>query len=488
MGRWIFACVLIVVLTGCRHTTSSSPASATDGRIPLTSNSEQARALYTEARARNEILQAHDAHDLFARAAAVDPTFAMAEYGLAATAPDARSQLEHLRLAIALSSRASDGERLMILALQARINADPARSRQYAESLVVLYRRDERAHWTLGNAYLAQQRFNDAVGEYQRAIDLNPKFSLAFNSLGYAHRAAGNDAAAERAFLSYIALVPNDPNPYDSYAELLMKTGRFDASIAQYRKALAIDPHFGGSFVGIAANHMYAGRYDAAVDEARAYAAAARNDGERRTALMTEALVYIDAGQPEKTVRALERSLDIARAAGDTISMSADIIAEGDAQLAAGHVHEAHRRYGDARELVQRSALPAAIKEDFALADRYRAAHVALAQHDLVMATTLAASYLKGAESRHNDLRVREAHALNGLIALAESEFDRSLAELALADRQDPVVLHAMGAAYAGKGDTANASSYATQSARMYTLPTLPSVLLRAKLNQGAHQ
>ena len=49
---------------------------------------------------------------------------------------------------------------------------------------------------------------------------------------------------AEAAFKKYIELIPNDPNPYDSYAELLLKMGKFDDSIAQYRKALAIDPNF----------------------------------------------------------------------------------------------------------------------------------------------------------------------------------------------------------------------------------------------------
>ena len=39
-------------------------------------------------------------------------------------------------------------------------------------------------------------------------------------------------------FSGYIKLIPNDPNPYDSYAELLMKTGRFEESIAQYERAL----------------------------------------------------------------------------------------------------------------------------------------------------------------------------------------------------------------------------------------------------------
>jgi tetratricopeptide (TPR) repeat protein len=66
-------------------------------------------------------------------------------------------------------------------------------------------------------------------------------YSTAFNILGYAYRQDGNYNDAEAAFKKYIELIPNDPNPYDSYAELLLKMGRFDEAITQYKKALAID-------------------------------------------------------------------------------------------------------------------------------------------------------------------------------------------------------------------------------------------------------
>jgi len=58
-----------------------------------------------------------------------------------------------------------------------------------------------------------------------------------------------------------------NPNPYDSYAELLLKTGRFDEAIAQYRKALSIDSKFISSFNGIAAALMYEGKHDDALTE-----------------------------------------------------------------------------------------------------------------------------------------------------------------------------------------------------------------------------
>ncbi|HEX4683556.1 MAG TPA: tetratricopeptide repeat protein [Gemmatimonadaceae bacterium] len=452
------------------------------GKIPITTRSEPARALFLRARALNEALQPHEAHALFQQAVAHDSSFAMAEYYLASTAPTANEASGHLQRALALAPRVSAGERLMILGLEARTHADRARARQIAESLVVQYPEDERAHFVLGTVYSAQHLYDRTIAQYQRAITIDPGYSLAYNQLGYAFRSAGNLAAAETSFRKYIALVPNDPNPYDSYAELLMKMGRFDESIAQYRKALAIDPHFGGSHVGIAADHMFSGRYAAAIAELDAYDRAARNDNERRTMLLNEAMVYVDKGATDSAVAALRRSMGIARAGADTINMSADEIAIGDVLLEAGRVDAARERYVHAHDLVAASHLAPGVRQDDALARHYDLARVALAHHDLATARSEAAAYVSGAMAGGNDARVRQAHELNGLTLLEAKQIDASLGELALADQENPAVMYAMARAHAGHGATEKAREMSAQAARMNILPTLPYVFTRAAI------
>ncbi len=117
--------------------------------------------------------------------------------------------------------------------------------------------------------------------------------------LGYSERFLGNYPESEAAFKKYIELVPNDPNPYDSYAELLMKTGRFDESIAQYRKALSIDPHFVSSHFGIASDLIFQGKHDQAIAEAQKMERAGRNDGDRRFAMFTTTVVLVDQGKTD---------------------------------------------------------------------------------------------------------------------------------------------------------------------------------------------
>ena len=127
MRRLVTVCTLVASVSAVQLASQSS------GKIPITTRSADARALFLRARALNETLEPHEAHTLFAQALAADPTFAMAEYYLASTAPTAKELTEHLERAIALSSNASPGERLVILGMQARRHADPARARQLAE-------------------------------------------------------------------------------------------------------------------------------------------------------------------------------------------------------------------------------------------------------------------------------------------------------------------------------------------------------------------
>ena len=277
MSRHRF-CVLLAISLASRSATSAAQQASHShtarqapipGKVPITSRSPAAIALYLEGRTLQEALKPHEAHARYGRAFALDRGFALAAYGLAATAPSPRAAREHLRQALVLGDSASAGERLVIRVLEARLDRGPAAWAAVAESLVALHPDDERAHWMLGSARSALGEYAAALAAYRGAIGINPEFALAYNSIGYAERNAGHPAAAEAAFRRYIALVPDDPNPYDSYGELLLTLGRFDEAIAQYRRAQAIDPAFAGSFVGIASAEALAGRHEAGRAEAR---------------------------------------------------------------------------------------------------------------------------------------------------------------------------------------------------------------------------
>jgi len=497
---WLVAGGVVSILAGCNRAKTDSAresgtvasedsgkvASGAGAKVPVTTKSEEARKLYDEGLALFDQLRFHDARQKFQQAAAKDPDFAMAHYQLALTSPSNKEAVAHTKQAVALAGNASEGERLAILSLQASVNADPAKSLEYAKEAVAKYPGDERARLTLAFSYSGRQDNEKAIEELNKAIEINPNFSPAYNSLGYAYRPLNKNAEAEQAFKKYIELVPSDPNPYDSYAELLMKTGRFDESIAQYRKALSIDPHFTNSYYGIAGNLMYQGKYAQAIAEAQKLANAARNDGDRRLAIFTKALVYADQGKTDLAVKEMEKRYALDSKIGDPTQMAQDVDGIGIILVEAGRPDQAQKRFQQALDLQLNSNLSSESKADAQLAHHYNLGRVALAKNDLATAKSEAAEYLKGAEANQNDVRIREAHQLAGLIAVKEKNFDQAISELEKANQQDPYVIYEIAVAYAGKGDQAKAKETYKQAAEMYILPTINYALIRVKAGKQA--
>ena len=490
---WLTLGGAVLILSGCDRAKSDdvretgAVTTANRGKVPVSTTSEEARKLHAEGLKFADQLRPHEARQLFEKAVAKDPKFAMAHYDLAGTSPNAKATTEHLNHAVALSENASDGERLSILAFKANNDGDPAKWVDYSRQVTAAYPEDARAHANLGNAYFfGRQDYEKAREELQNAIEIDPNFAPAYNMLGYSHSALGNYPEAEKAFKQYIVLVPNDPNPYDSYAELLMKTGKFDESLAQYRKALSIDPHFVGSHFGIAANLLYQGKHDQAIAQAQKLEAAAQNDSDRRLALLTKALVHADQGKTDAALNEIQKRYALAAKAGDTTTMSGDAETMGVILINAGRPNEAAKRFEEALSLMAKSSRSQEVKDNAALRHHHNLGLVALAKKDWASAKTHAAAYLDGAKAKDNEFQTREAHKLAGKIAKAEKNYDQAIAELAQADQLDPSVLYATAAAYEGKGDQAKATELRRQAAELYTLPTLNHVFMRAKARKVA--
>jgi tetratricopeptide (TPR) repeat protein len=467
-------------------TESAAEGAAGTGAVPITSASAEARALYLEGRTLSEQLRAHDGRAKYEQAVAKDPSFAMAHYQLAINAATAKDFFAHLKEAVALSDRASEGERLTILALEAGGNANPAKALEYQRELVAKYPSDERAHFLLGNNLFGRQEYAGAIAEFQTASAINPDFSPVYNQLGYAYRQLEKFADAETAFKKYIELIPGDPNPYDSYAELLMKTGRFDESITQYGKALSLDQHFTPSRVGIANNLMLQGRPDQATAKMDELYARARDDGDRRTALFVKGVILTDAGRTDAAVKEIEREYALDARLADSANMGGDAQLIGNILLDAGRTDAAARRFRQALDLVEESSLSDDIKLDTRLADHYNKGRVALALGDLATARSEAKAYTDGAAARQNTFRIRQSHELEGRIALAGKQYDEAVMHFGHASQQDPEVIYLIAQTYRWKGNGAKARELAAKAADANVLPLATYAFVRAKAKKLA--
>jgi tetratricopeptide (TPR) repeat protein len=465
---------LALAATGLAH--------AADDKIPITTSSEEARQLYVKGRDLAEKLRATDARALYTQALAKDKTFALAQLGLANTAGTAKEFFDGLGQAVALSDKVSEAERLLIAGTDAGAKGDVDRQRESFTKLVAAYPNDERAHNFLGGYHFGRQEYAAAVAEYEKATAINPSFSQPYNQMGYAYRFLYKYPEAERAFKKYIELIPADPNPYDSYAELLMKMGRFDESIKNYEKALAIDRNFVASWVGIGNNRMFMGQGEQARQAFARLTATARNDGEKRLALFWNAMSYLHEGATDKAVAEIEKAAAIVKAAGDKATLSGDWNQIGDILIEAGRADAALARYKDQVATMDAADVPAEVKEATRRQHLFDEARVALAKKDIAGAKAKSQAYAAAVAAKRIPFEMWQQHELAGRVALEAKDYAAAAAELEQANQQDPRALYLLAVALQGKGDAAKAQAVATRAADYNALsPTYGYVRGKAK-------
>jgi len=455
--RWFSLPIILAFAAAACSPTAPPPASDT---IPITTSSEAARAAYLEGRTLLESLRATDAREHFARAAELDPEFALAHLGLANTAPSAAEFFAALDRAVAAAAQASEGERLQIQAFAAGVNGEPARQKELLSALVAAFPNDPRAVNALAGYYFGRQEWAEAAGRYRRATELEPSFSQAYNQLGYALRFEGDYAGAEAAFQHYVELIPDEPNPYDSYAELLMKMGRFDESIARYRQALERNPQFVASYVGIALDQTLLGDGDAARATLAELESIARNDGERRAACFQGAVSRLHLGDFEGALQELARQQAIAEASGDLAAVAGDLNLTGNVLLTMGRADDALARFEDGLAKSDASNATPEVKAAARRNHDFDLGRVQLARGDVAQAGETAAHYAAATEASGVAFERWQAHHLSALVALARGDAEGALAELEHANQQDPRVLLARARALraAGRHDEALAA------------------------------
>ena len=460
------------------------PVAAEEGEIPITTSFPDALALFKQGRDLSERLRILEAIPYFEKAVARDPAFAMAYLSLANVQTSPKEFFENIHRAAALVDKISEGERLMILATKARADNNPVQQKDYLEKLVGGYPKDKRAHVVFGGYLFGQQDYASAITELNKAADLAPDYSPAYNLLGYAYVRTGNYPEAEKAFRKYTQLIPGESNPHDSYAEFLMKMGKFDESIQEYQKSLAINPKFMASYLGLGMDNILKGNHYEAVRLYRRMYEFAPDDGTRQQALFAIVMTHVDQAKFARAVAEQNSNYELSRKRNDVAAMVADLGTLGDLLIEVGPPDQAKARYEKAKEIADKSDVSPGVKE---VADQLRLSgivRVALRTKDIAAALAAAAEFRKAAERSKNPAFMQAYRQHAGMIALEEKKFNDALVELEKSDQRSPRTLFLLGQAYAAKGNKQKAKEFFTKAAHFNEI-NMEFAFVRAKAKQS---
>jgi tetratricopeptide (TPR) repeat protein len=217
----------------------------------MTTDSPEAMRLYGEGVKQGELFYFTEAKQSLEKAIAADSGFALA-YGrlgmlamMTGDQADARKQIAH---ALRLADRATRFEQLSIRMWSYRIENQFTNVAAVAESLIALYPDEPEPYLMRGQMYEVSKNLEGAVGMYRRSIEVDTGFATGVMSLGYAYSSLGDQEKAVTYMQRYINMAPGAADPYASYADLLLRAGRYDEALEQYQRSLKEKPDYWYAF------------------------------------------------------------------------------------------------------------------------------------------------------------------------------------------------------------------------------------------------
>jgi len=118
-----------------------------------------------------------------------------------------------------------DGEQAIEAAVA--LNADPTGSH----------------HYNLGVVKNDAGKYEQAIGAYHRAIDLDPNDAYPHNGLGNVYDDQGKYEQAIGAYNRAIDLDPNDASPHNGLGIVYRAQGKYEEAIGAYHRAIDLDPN-----------------------------------------------------------------------------------------------------------------------------------------------------------------------------------------------------------------------------------------------------
>ncbi len=193
------------------------------------------------------------------KAIEIDSTFAMAHGALSMIVAEPE-QGRLLAKALKYAENASPRERRWITAVHAKYTGDTERALKLLKEFIARYPDSDNAYYAIAQIYrnnLANPE--EAIVWERKLIELNPYFKPAYNSIAYAYEEIGDLPNAIWAINEYIALAPDEANPYDTRGDLYAYNGKIDEAMESYRLANTKKPGFSTRKLGIM--HLYRREY-----------------------------------------------------------------------------------------------------------------------------------------------------------------------------------------------------------------------------------
>jgi tetratricopeptide (TPR) repeat protein len=225
-----------------------------------------------------------------------DPSLAVAWAWIAFNSGDPKEVSDARAKAKALAPKLNPGEQLMVSWISKVQEGDFLGGITAMNDMLEMYPRDKHLLYLAGNWLMGEDGNEQAQRIMEKALAIDKNFPAALNDLAYIDARNRQFAKALAAMDRYVVMLPKEPNPQDSYGELLRMSGNFEGALVHYRAALKMDPDFVSSQLGLGDTYALMGNQEQARVEYDKAIRFAHTEADRFTYGMQKAMTYVRDG------------------------------------------------------------------------------------------------------------------------------------------------------------------------------------------------
>jgi tetratricopeptide (TPR) repeat protein len=486
------AVILLLGAVGCAPKEEVATQPGVE-EIPVTTDSESARALYEEGEYLADVGRNVQARQKFMAAVADDPGFVRAHFGQSTAALSFKEFQDCLDRAEMNIESANEGERLMVEINRTFLSNDAERAVELASELVHTYPDSARAAIMLA-AMQGNVNYNEGARvAYSRALEIDSDAPGALMGIAsnYLFGEPRDFTMAEEYAQKMTSAYPDEAKGYELMGDIKRAQNNLDAALEAYNQATETDPSLAQAQLKKGHVNSFLGNFDDALSAYDAAIEAAAPENKAAYAPY-RAFTYIHSGEIDTALDELEAVAETVEAMGTPADQVKGLqvfalTSEATAALHAGRFDRAADCIG------RRNQLQMEIAEEVGTDDAYRLQKancrlwdglLAAYTGDMDAALENAEKIAVLVESDDNPRKLEPHHYVLGMAYLKQGDYPKAAMHLRQADFENNMfVRYHLALAEEGAGDAAQAATYFSDVAS-YNFNTVGFALLREEAKE----
>jgi len=205
-------------------------------------------------------------------------------------------------------------------------------------------------HNNLGITFFHKGQVDEAMHQYQKALEINPNYDQAYNNLGNALLQKGQVAEAIADFQETLEINPNIEEAHNNLGNALVQEGAVDQGMTQIQKALEINPNYARAHYNLGITFFQKGQVDEAMHQYQKALEINPNYAEAHNNLGN---ILVHKGQVDEAISEYKKALDSNSDFADTHNnLGGALFLKGELDAAIAQFQEAIRLkpdYADAQ-------------------------------------------------------------------------------------------------------------------------------------------